>query len=248
MEAAQKIRQSVEQVSLLREAREGDDALRGAVIDVKRLQARRFAGSYADQLAGGPYAAAARFFLDELYSDRDYAQRDAQFSRIAGAIQKLFPPPVIATAVALAELHALTEALDHALALEWLLVAEPEASSSALRYAVAWQQVGRRSDRERQLQAVMEIGRDMVRLTRAPGLRMMLKVMRGPAAAAGLSSLQQFLEAGFDTFGSMARRANTAEAFLAMVHDREEALIAMLFDASAVACETELQRILGLAR
>ena len=45
-----------------------------------------------------PYAAAARFFLDELYSDKDYADRDAQFARIAGAIEKLFPAQVARTA------------------------------------------------------------------------------------------------------------------------------------------------------
>ena len=42
---------------------EANPALGAAVGAVKRVQSRRFAGSYADLLAGGPYAAAARFFL-----------------------------------------------------------------------------------------------------------------------------------------------------------------------------------------
>jgi hypothetical protein len=95
---------------------------------------------------------------------------------------------------------------------------------------------------------VLEIGREMARLTRMPGLRLMLKMMRGPAAAAGLSSLQRFLEIGFDTFGAMARRPGGAERFLETIREREAALIAMLFDAELVACETELARILGQAR
>ena len=82
----------------------------------------------------------------------------------------------------------------------------------------------------------------------APGLRLMLKMMRAPAAAAGLASLQGFLEAGFDTFGAMARKKGDAESFLHTVAQREAALITMLFDAQPVACETELQRTLGLAR
>jgi hypothetical protein len=245
MEAAQTIREAVAQVSQLRHAAQADPALAHAVAEVKRLQARRFAGTYADLLASGPYAAAARFFLDELYSDKDYAERDAQFSRIAGAIEKMFPQQVTQTAVSLAQLHALTERLDHALAQAWLHHA---AADAATRYALAWRAVDRRGEREAQLANVLAIGNEMVRLTRAPGLRLMLKMMRGPAAAAGLSALQRFLETGFDTFAAMARRTDGAETFLRTVRERESALLALLFDAPLVACETELARILGQAR
>jgi hypothetical protein len=60
--------------------------------------------------------------------------------------------------------------------------------------------------------------------------------------------LQRFLENGFDTFAGMARRPRGAEAFLELIRERESALIALLFDAESVACETELRRILGQAR
>ena len=80
------------------------------------------------------------------------------------------------------------------------------------------------------------------------GLRMMLKMMRGPAAAAGLGSLQRFLESGFDTFAAMAKSSGGAEGFLNTIEARESALIRMLFDGDLVACETELARTLGQAR
>ena len=223
---------------------EANPALGAAVGAVKRVQSRRFAGSYADLMAGGPYAAAARFFLEELYSDKDYAERDAQFARIAGAIERLFPEQVAATAVALAELHALTEELDQAMALAWL--AQADDLSDAQRYTAAWREVGRRPEREGQLVVVLGIGRQMARLTRTAGLRVMLKMMRAPAAAAGLKALQRFLECGFDTFAAMARRGG-AEDFLGIIQVRESALMALLFDADLVACETELGRILGQA-
>jgi hypothetical protein len=247
MEAARKIRSAVAEVELLRQALEASPALRDALAQVKRVQSRRFAGTYADLLAGGPYAAAAQFFLVELYSDKDYAERDAQFARIAGAIEKLFPRQVAATAVALAQLHALTEELDQAMGLAWLAQVDGEASDSS-RYVAAWREVGRRSDREDQLRVVLGIGQEMARLTRTAGLRMMLKMMRGPAAAAGLGALQRFLEFGFDTFAAMARRTGAVEEFLEIIRMRESALMAMLFDADLVTCETELARTLGQAR
>jgi hypothetical protein len=245
MEAAKRIRAAVSRVSLLRKAVEIRPPLGDAVAQVKRLQARRFAGTYADLLAGGPYAHAARFFLEELYSDKDYSQRDAQFARIAGAIERLFPEQVAATAVSLAELHALTEELDQAVALVWINGNQHD--GDAARYVAAWREVGRRSDREGQLSTVLVIGEEMARLTQTAGLRLMLKMMRGPAVAAGLGSLQRFLETGFDTFAAMARGRDGAAQFLGTIRSRESALIAALFDAPFVACETQLAATLGQA-
>ena len=243
MEAADTIRRAVAHVNELRAEQARRPGLREAVVEVKALQGRRFAGTYADMFAGGPFAQAARFFLVELYSDRDFAERDAQFARIAGAIEKFFPAIVVQTSVNLAQLHGLTEDLDHAVALEWLSQA---ATPPPSRYVHAWRAVARRDDRLAQLRDVMAIGEEMVRLTRTPGLRTMLRMMRGPAAAAGLSALQRFLESGFDTFATMARGGH-AQAFLRTIQEREAALIANLFDSPAVACETELARILGQA-
>jgi hypothetical protein len=247
MDAARHIRSSVEAVSLLRQAAGADPRLAEAIGEVKRLQARRFAGTYPDLLQGAPHAAAARFFLVELYSDKDYAERDAQFARIAGAIEKLFPAQVAQTAVALARLHALTEQLDQAMAIEWAKLPAGEMDPAA-RYIRAWRAVGRGEDRARQLQVVMGVGQEMAGLTRTPGLRTMLRMMRGPASAAGLASLQRFLESGFDTFAAMARQRGSAETFLGIISERESALINLLFDAELVACETELRAILGQAR
>ena len=154
MTIAERIRQSVAEVERRRQESRLLPSIGGEVTAVKRFQARRFAGTYADLLASGPYAAAARFFLEELYGDRDFAERDVQFARIAGAVERLFPKDVAETAAALAELHALTESLDHAMA------ASPgaPASSSPAAYVAAWQLVGRRAERERQLERTLVIG------------------------------------------------------------------------------------------
>lgn len=245
MEAAREIRNAVAKVSLLRKAADASAPLRAALTEVKQLQSRRFAGTYADLLAARPYGAATRFFLEELYSDKDYAERDAQFARIAGAIERLFPAQVASTAVALAQLHALTEELDQAMAEAWLAPGD-EGPGEAQRYAAAWRRVGRRADRENQLSVVLGIGRQMARLTRTPGLRTMLRMMRAPAVASGLGSLQHFLETGFETFAGVVRQGK-ADEFLGIVEGREAALITLLFDADAVACEIELGRILGQA-
>ena len=244
MSTAQTIRDAVAEIERLREESRVAPGIGHAVVRIKRLQAARFAGTYADLLASSDHGPAARFFLDELYSDRDYGERDAQFARIAGAVETFFPRDVAATAEGLARLHALTESLDHALA---RALPGPDAEDLA-GYVHAWKATGRREDRERQLANVVAIGAEMTRLTRLRGLRTMLRMMRGPASAAGLGALQRFLENGFDTFAAVARRPGGAEQFLHIIQQREQRLLALLFDAEAGAGEAELRRILGQAR
>lgn len=244
MSTAQIIRQAVSEVEQLRLESRTVPGIGQAVSTLKRFQARRFAGTYADLLASGSHGAAARFFLEELYSDRDYAQRDAQFARIAGAVETLFPRDVAATAASLARLHALTESLDHSMARVRPLANDGDAAA----YVQAWRTVDRREDRRRQLETVLEIGGEMTRLTRTPGLRLMLKMMRGPASAAGLSALQQFLESGFDTFAGVSKVRGGAEGFLQTIREREEGLMNLLFDAAPADGEAALLRTLGEAR
>jgi hypothetical protein len=246
MDAAQTVRDSIAQVTALRLERTREPALGTAVGRVKQMQAQRFRGTYADLMGSPTFGPAAQFFLRELYSDGDYSERDQQFGRIAGTLQTMFPQPVVATAAALAVLHAQTEALDQDMGRAWDGPAAP--AGTVARYTAAWRSVGQRPARQQQLQRVLAMGKDLARLTRTPGLRMMLRMMRGPAQAAGMGALQKFLEAGFDTFGQLARQRGGVEQFLAQVEQREQALIELLFDADPVACETSLTRTLGQAR
>ena len=242
MQASNQIRESISRVVALRQQVVDQPDLALAFHTVKHVQALRFAGTYQDLLHSASYAACANFFLEELYSAKDFTERDAQFARIAGTLERTFPQQVVATAVALAELHNLTEELDLAMALNWQL--QP-GFSDAQAYVLAWRAVGRREDRLRQLNTILEIGQELGRLTRKPGLHFMLKMMRKPAQLAGLGSLQNFLESGFNHFAELARNKGTVSSFLDTVKARESALLDRLFDAPAAACATELSQTLA---
>jgi hypothetical protein len=239
---AEKIQAALQVVSQLRQQHASDPALAQASTEVKHFQARRFRATYADLLHNPRYKTAAAFFLHELYSDKDYAERDQQFARIATTIARLFPQSVVNTAAALAEVHALTETLDDLMARCWQ--ADPPAApqgSECARYIRCWRRLGDPAAREHQLEVVLQLGQELDRLTRAHGLRTLLKLMRRPAAAAGLDSLQQFLETGFDAFAEMGG----ADEFLKLVRQRESEWIRGLFDDDAVACETRLTHLLA---
>lgn len=219
---AQSILAQLDAVANERALRAADPALLASVEAVKAYQQRRFASTYADLLRSTRYAGAASFFLDELYGPRDFSARDAQFARVVPALVRLFPHEIVETVDTLARLHALSERLDTDMGRQ-LLGTVPDRSS----YLRAWQRVGDRGARERQIDLTLAVGRDLDRLTRKPLLRTTLHLMRGPARAAGLPALQQFLEAGFDTFKAM----DGADDFLATVGNRERSLATALFDA-----------------
>ncbi len=206
-------------------------ALTDAVVRLKAYQQKRFENTYADLLADPRYAAAAGFFLQELYGPHDFRQRDAQFARIVPALVRLFPREVVDTVAHLAALHALSEELDTLMAGRLGARALDRAT-----YVELWQATGRPHDRRRQIELMHRVGLDLDAYTRNPLLRHSLRMMRAPARLAGLDALQRFLESGFDTFRSM----RGAQSFLATIVKRETELAERLFaaDGAAVAAAT----------
>lgn len=215
-------------VAAERRARVVDAQLAGRVREVKRFQHARFEHSYADLLAQPRYAKSARFFLEELYGPGDFSARDEQFARVIPAMVRMFPHEIVCTVANLGELHALSEVLDTAMG---RAIAAPALDTD--RYGQAWRAVGRVADRERQIVLMLSVGSDLERYTARSLLRHSLRLMRGPAAAAGLGAMQTFLETGFDTF----REMRGADFFLQTIADRERRLAAQLFAAPTASAD-----------
>jgi len=229
-------------VSELRASASQHPELCRAVSTIKALQAKRFTSAYHDLLADPQYSTCARFFLTELYSEKDFSERDAQFARIAGALELTFPDKVVDVAVSLAQLHRITEELDQAMAQNWMSSTD---HCQAARYLRAWRAVGQRPQREWQLATVLAIGQALSDLTRKRGLRVMLKMMRRPAELAGLGALQTFLETGFDRFGGLAKDPRAVDTFLKTIQSRESFWINKLCDAHPTDCQKDLSNALN---
>lgn len=249
MSPAEQIRIALARVAALREAAGSPPAMRQALAAVKSFQSRRFAATYADLASDRIHGPATAFFLEELYGGRDYPERDGQFARVARTLEQTFPADVLATAVEVAQLHALSEELDHAMARTCLArLASPlhaGAGIDAATYVAVWRAVDRREERLWQLQTVLALGETLSRLTRKKALGWMLRMMHGPAKAAGLADLQRFLSLGFDTFGLMATQPGAAAAFLDTIGQREAAWISALFDDEARHVQQALVRLLA---
>lgn len=229
VDPAQAILASLQEVATERARRTASPDLAARVKALKAYQQRRFERTHADLLADRRHGPAARFFLDDLYGPQDFAERDAQFARIVPALVRLFPPAIVATVAQLAALHALSERLDTQMA-----QALPTPQISRLDYVLAWQATGQPELRQQQLQRVLALGEQLDQFTRHRWLRHSLGLMRGPARAAGLGTLQAFLERGFDTFAQMGGGGH----LLQCLRERESALMRRLFEPEAVALAT----------
>jgi hypothetical protein len=203
-----------------RRLRAADPVLARRVAEVKRFQHARFESTYADLLAQRRYAPATRFFLEDLYGPSDFTQRDEQFARVVPALVRLFPQQIVQTVAKLAQLHELSEDLDTQMG-RCVKDGPPDADG----YGRAWRQVARALDRNRQIALMLEVGTSLDQFTKTLVLRGSLRLMRGPASAAGLGALQAFLESGFEAF----REMRGAEPFLATISSREKMLAAQLF-------------------
>jgi len=203
-----------------RAAREVDPDFGRRVSAIKRYQQRRFERTYSDLLASSRYRAAALFFLEELYGPMDFRERDQQFARIVPKIASLFPAEISETVRDLAQLHATSEQLDSLMgrALRSAQVGPDE-------YHQTWRLVAQPQARELQLRLAIEIGQALDRFTHHTWITNALKLMRGPARAAGLSALQAFLESGMTSFRAMHGAAD----FLQTVREREDRLMSALF-------------------
>lgn len=211
-------------VAAQRQLRSRDPALAQAVRAIKAYQHARFRQTYADMLAHPRFGGAAQFFLDDLYGPGDFTSRDDQFARIVPGLVRMFPRDIVATVQLLGQLHALSERLDSEMG---RALGPPGAATSldGAGYAQCWRQVGQPADRERQIMLMLSVGEALERYTQNALLRHTLRLMRGPAQAAGLGALQTFLERGFDTFRAM----RGAREFLDLIAERERALAAALF-------------------
>jgi hypothetical protein len=140
--------------------------------------------------------------------------------RILPVMVRTMPANGVEAATLAVELEALSESLDHRVAAA--LEPGPVDDDS---YARAYRAGSTRAERERQIELIVTVGKDLDWLVKKPLVYSTLKLMRAPARLAGLQDLQDFLERGFGAFRAM----DGAEEFLALIREREMEILNRLF-------------------
>lgn len=214
------IRADLARVRAVRAAarRAGNDRL-----TLRAWQAARLASTYADLLADPRHGPAARFFLEDLYGPKDFSERDAEIARILPTMTRLLPLSAVRTFGLAISLDCLSEELDAALVTA-LRAALPTGAPMVIDvpgYTAAFRASSSRADRERQIGLAGKIGVALDALSRKPLIAKAVEMMRGPAHAAGLGDLHDFLERGFQAF----RHMRGADEFLGIIDRRERRIL-----------------------
>jgi hypothetical protein len=185
---------------------------------LRRWQATRLARTYADLRADPRTGPATEFFLEDLYGDRDFSDRDRGIARIAPLMGRLLPLDLLSALGQVVALGALSHALDLRVAVALERAGVDPRKIDVATYARAYRSVGLARLRRRQIEAIVDIGRVLDAAVHRPGLDRLLKLSRLPARAAGVGDLQSLLERGFAAF----RTLDGASSFLATIAGREE--------------------------
>ncbi|NNF52154.1 MAG: hypothetical protein HKN59_06920 [Gammaproteobacteria bacterium] len=188
-------------------------------------QSRRLAATYRDFEAQPRYQDAVRFFLEDLYGPRDFAQRDADVEKLYPLMSRMLPAAALDALTGALELHALTQELDAAMLATLCDALKLNETLTPEMWAEAYRQTGRRDDRERQIALTVRAGRQLDVVVKKPMVYTLVLLARGPARAAGFGELQDFVERGFRSFRGMDGAAD----FIAAVQARETSLMQGLF-------------------
>lgn len=187
---------------------------------VKTWQQARLKRTYPDLASDLRYAPATAFFMDELYGVKDSALRDRDLIRMYPTIKRMLPQFAYNAVSKALELDVISEEFDQTLAQKIGDVVINETN-----YAAAFRDAGTIKERLHQVDLMRAVGAELDMVVKKPLIYSTLRMLRAPARLAGLSNMQQFLEAGFTAFKHM----NGAEYFLDTIATRETELIKRLF-------------------
>lgn len=190
---------------------------------LQRWQQNRLATTFADLVRQEAYRPAVTFFLTELYGGLDFRKRDQDMHRVMPVMKRFLPDKVLYIMSEAFELQAISLEFDMEMARHMRLQGFDELDMSA--YCDVYTACSDKPGRERQILLIRKLGYDLDRLEKKPLVNTLVRLLRGPAHAAGFGALQEFLEHGLDSFRAMGDVAY----FIETIYEREWGSMESLF-------------------
>jgi len=191
---------------------------------LQHWQRERLIRSFADLAAEAGYQPAIHFFLSELYGGLEFRERDQDLSRVMPLMIRFLPDQALVTMSEAFELQAISLEFDMRMA--DYMAGRGQAPLDMDRYCRVYRACSDRPGRERQILLIRKLGYDLDALVRKPLVNRLVRLLRGPAHAAGFGRLQEFLEEGLGSF----RALPDAGAFVETIYEREWAAMQKMFE------------------
>ena len=190
---------------------------------LQRWQQRRLSCSFDDFERQEGFRPAVEFFLSEIYGGQDFRSRDQDISKVMPVMVRFLPDRALHTMSEAFELQAISLEFDMDMA-AWMAAQEID-QLDMVRYGEVYRACSDRGGRERQILLIRTLGYDLDSLVRKPFVNSLVRLLRGPAHAAGFGELQEFLESGLESF----RALEDAAYFVESIYEREWAAMQRLF-------------------
>lgn len=201
--------------------------LRAQITQLESWQSERLLETHQDLHDNAAYSPGLMFLLEDLYSPKDFTQRDHDIDRIFPMMVKLLPGNLLYTVANLIELNLLTQKLDLSLAkvlFEDMKVEEVTKEA----YSEAYRICNNKKERLHQIQLIANIGDDLDRYVHSKFLNFTLKMTKRPAEMAGVGALHDFLFRGFTAF----KRMESVDKLLEQLITRETDILNRIYDGS----------------
>ncbi|MFT5468686.1 MAG: hypothetical protein ACI8UO_003798 [Verrucomicrobiales bacterium] len=194
-------------------------------------QIERINRAHADLRADAKTRPTVEFFLKEVYSVRDFRDRDVQLERVSRILSRILPESALLYLAQVLEMNLLTEELDTRMA--HVIAPLPEFNSADFEPSI-WAEVCRRCDdeaqRRRLVQLIWDGGKRLDSISRNRALGLAIRVGRRPSELAGLGELYRIMRQGYDAF----RELPDCDAFLKILVGRETQVLDEIWSKSSV--------------
>ena len=168
---------------------------------IQTWQRQRLAETYVDLISQQRYSAAGDFFLDELYGGLHFRERDQEMERVLPVMARMLRDDMLLVMAEAFELQSLSLKFDMDMTRQYLTHDWNELNLT--RYAEIYRACGRQSEREQQIELIHRLGIQLNSLVHHRLVMMLIRLLKGPAIAAGFGLLQSFLENGLNAFKIM---------------------------------------------
>jgi len=190
---------------------------------LQQWQRQRLAESYSDLIDQESYRPACEFFLEELYAGLDFLKRDQEVAKVMSVMVRFLPGKALFAMADAFELQALS--LDFDMEMAERLDSASTMELDVASYGLVYRSCGNKPLRERQILLIRDLGNELAKLVHKPLVVRLIRLMRGPAYAAGFGALQAFLESGVTSF----RKLEDPVYFINTIYEREWLSMQKLF-------------------
>jgi len=122
---------------------------------VQDFQVRRLKRDFRDLRMSEEYGPFSDFFATEIYSARDFTERNESFRKITGQFRSLLGEEIYHGLVSLLDLHSLTDRLDEAVAERMIAAALPQ-SFTETQYEKIYRDLDNYDERKQQIEMIVE--------------------------------------------------------------------------------------------